>query len=419
MRKILCVLVLSLLGASIANAELVGYWNLNEGTGDTAYDYSSYDNNGTLAGTLYDVLSLPVYQTGKFDLGLNFDNLYGGANRSVLILESDSLHIDINSGMTVMGWVEYPVLGGAPVQHIFSLGGAFDLMLVYDKVKADGITPITSLGSVVTNQWTHVAVTYDGSNLKYYINGVLDSIVPVIGNWNLGNSVEIGKGFTGMIDEVRFYSNVLSQEEIVAAMNNTPVGNLPVADAGSDVISSGNSTIVLDGHNSYDPDGVIKHYRWTRLPDNLLLCSSLESTCTFQTLGRAEEIIELNVTDNNGNLATDTMKITNSGAVGPQGPAGSQGVQGEQGVKGETGDIGPQGPPGITPEEIAAMQQQITDLQTQNTDQQLQINRIINVLKNHGYSGKELDGTTGDPLKIIESDEESGVPFGVRSLGGE
>lgn len=56
------------------------------------------------------------------------------------------------------------------------------------------------------------------------------------------------------------------------------------------------------------------------------------------------------------------------GAVeGPPGPQGPQGPQGEQGLQGEQG---PQGPPGISPEEIAAMQNQIATLQQQNIQQQ-------------------------------------------------
>ena len=42
------VLVLSLTLISTANAELVGWWKFDEGSGTTAYDFSGNGNDGTL-----------------------------------------------------------------------------------------------------------------------------------------------------------------------------------------------------------------------------------------------------------------------------------------------------------------------------------------------------------------------------------
>ena len=43
------VLVLSMAGN--VSAELVGYWNFDEGTGDVAVDSSGFGNDGTINGT--------------------------------------------------------------------------------------------------------------------------------------------------------------------------------------------------------------------------------------------------------------------------------------------------------------------------------------------------------------------------------
>ena len=45
------VLTLSLVLASVANAELIGWWKFDEGSGDTAFDSSGYDHHGTIRGT--------------------------------------------------------------------------------------------------------------------------------------------------------------------------------------------------------------------------------------------------------------------------------------------------------------------------------------------------------------------------------
>ncbi len=72
------------------------------------------------------------------------------------------------------------------------------------------------------NVWTHFAMTWDGSNLRIYVNGVLDNTVATtitaIGTnsdpLRIGN--ESNFGFKGQIDEVALYSRALSASEIAA-----------------------------------------------------------------------------------------------------------------------------------------------------------------------------------------------------------
>ena len=87
-------------------------------------------------------------------------------------------------------------------------------------IYGEGITQ--SVKSVNDNIWHHLIGTYDGSILKLYIDGLLDStddspgscsnpnINFQIGRWVGGSS----QYFNGLIDEVRIYNRVLSAEEI-------------------------------------------------------------------------------------------------------------------------------------------------------------------------------------------------------------
>ena len=63
-------------------------------------------------------------------------------------------------------------------------------------------------------------------------------------------------------------------------------------------MASANEEVVLDGSASYDPDGEVTEYLWKRLPDNVIIYQGPEAACTTRALGRAQELIELTVTDN-------------------------------------------------------------------------------------------------------------------------
>jgi len=189
--------------------------------------------------------------------------------------------------------------------------------------------------------------------------------------------------------------------------------DLPIAEAGNDIEAYVGDTVTLDSYGSHDLDGTIELYQWISLsdPDNPVIAEG--ETAEIIAHGYAEELIQLKVTDNRGGVGTDTMIITNPGIQGPQGEQGIQGFKGDKGDKGDTGDIGPkgdagdvgpqgpqgdtgdtgpqglqgeqgsqgiqgpvgsqgetgsqgpqgeQGPPGMTPEEIATIQQQIDEI---------------------------------------------------------
>ena len=73
--------------------------------------------------------------------------------------------------------------------------------------------------------WTHLASTYDGSNLRLYVNGTQVSSIPLSGPvtvsggaLRIGGNTVWGEWFSGRIDEVRIYDRALSGLELGADM---------------------------------------------------------------------------------------------------------------------------------------------------------------------------------------------------------
>jgi hypothetical protein len=80
------------------------------------------------------------------------------------------------------------------------------------------------------NTWTHLAVTFDNSTLRIFVNGaqvgtraVTGPLLTSTGALRIGGNSIWGEFFAGRVDEVRIYNRALSNTEILADMN-TPVG---------------------------------------------------------------------------------------------------------------------------------------------------------------------------------------------------
>jgi len=95
-------------------------------------------------------------------------------------------------------------------------------------------------GSVTVNQLLHVTAMKTGSEMRLYIDGVLQGTVADVGvnrgcsnrgNIIIGNSYTKDRGFDGLIDNVKFYRRALTPSEIslsrhTLGYNDTVVGNV-------------------------------------------------------------------------------------------------------------------------------------------------------------------------------------------------
>jgi hypothetical protein len=90
------------------------------------------------------------------------------------------------------------------------------------------------------------------------------------------------------------------------------INQLPTALAGPDkTITLPINNVTVSG-SGYDPDGTITSYQWTKIsgPAQYLIVSPTQAQTIINSLIAGEYQFELKVTDNNGAIARDTLKIS-------------------------------------------------------------------------------------------------------------
>ena len=210
---------------SPTDAGLVGFWNFNEGVGTTVNDSSEFDNNG------YFTSGTPNWTQGKYGNALLFN---GTPNGVVTVPYSGSLYL--NDSFTIGAWVMPLSVGDNRVIEHYTAGNPMGVILRQapspDLGKwqvASSMTNLWSNTQIQQNIWQYIVVTYDGSNMKFYVDGNLDSLVLASGGlydggdpWIIGGTLNdpgAPNSYNGAIDEVRIYNIALTQEEIVRDLN--------------------------------------------------------------------------------------------------------------------------------------------------------------------------------------------------------
>ena len=198
---------------------LVGYWSMDEGDGATASDSSGLGNTGGVYGGA-------TWTTGKVGGALSFDGSSGTMNvPNVTGLPAG------NTPHTIAAWVKVTslpsnrawilLLGneGTGSHHWLLTHSGWTQLGVWNGAQAHPTLPV--------GEWKHLAVTFDGTTLTGYMDGV--TVGSSAAQFDLeGMPLTLGQGhiwenyFSGLIDDVRIYSRALDATEIAALANAAP-----------------------------------------------------------------------------------------------------------------------------------------------------------------------------------------------------
>src|SRR3989338_7380524 len=206
-----------------SNLGLVGYWTFDEGTGLRANDFRGKNNYGTLSGT-----TKPTWVSGKHGKALSFDGTSGYVDAG------NQSSVNLTTAITASVWIKYnvdpktlryngiiskQVSTNAYQLQTYSTDGRIEFVI------GTGVTAAASISNTVLKQgaWYHIVGTFDGSNVRMYVNGIADGTpAPYVGTIPISsNNLVIGKNydgtnkfFNGLIDDVRIYSRALSAAEV-------------------------------------------------------------------------------------------------------------------------------------------------------------------------------------------------------------
>ncbi|MBD3183937.1 hypothetical protein GF312_16755 [Candidatus Poribacteria bacterium] len=209
---------------------LVSFWTMDQSdtTGNTARDMWG-SNHGSIEGS-------PEVVPGKIDEAL----LFNGEDDFIEIDHSESLNLV--DAITIEFWF---VLKGDSLENdyprVVSKGqsttdnGAYSVWVGDVTLGNDiGFRSVTLAPNDIRSQalpnynddaWHHVVITYDGSQGRLYLDGVMHVDIPVSGDIaETDEPLHIGDGnnerhFNGIIDEVRIYNKALTEDEVMQNFN--------------------------------------------------------------------------------------------------------------------------------------------------------------------------------------------------------
>lgn len=238
---------------------LVGWWPFN----GNANDESGNGNNGTVNGA-----TLTTDRNGNSNAAYSFD----GSSNYIEATSNSSLQV--SSAYTMSLWFNSNIFNNGPygytlISKIAYTGwyGGYEIMIgesnsiggVNHTGNINGNFQLPFLGMNAGN-WYSVIATFNGNQLKLYVNGSLVNTVTQSGALQIGNDpLRFGRRggggiydqfYNGSLDDIGIWNRALTPCEI-QALYNSGVGGTTVASSASYICEGSSVSLTASGPATY------------------------------------------------------------------------------------------------------------------------------------------------------------------------
>ena len=230
------------LPSNIPTSGLVAYYPFN----GNANDLSGNNLNGTVTGA---VLTSDRFGTSNNAYNFDYTHWSWGSGGDEIFIPFNSILNTPN--LTVSVWAMRNSAGYTSQQQTVISRYQFGYSTPYGEhwqiyadpspscliktsiINSNGVYSMNNGPSLLLNNWFHIAMTFDGTTVKQFINGTLYNSIPVNGlllNVNGNSGISIGVSdqanghwapFDGKIDDIGIWNRALTQSEITT-LYNTP-----------------------------------------------------------------------------------------------------------------------------------------------------------------------------------------------------
>lgn len=281
----------------------VGYWKMDDNTGQTVTDSSGNGYNGNLGDDATTETDDATWGLGKFGSSTEYNG--GTSDRTVTVADTDLLDISATGSMTISAWVkrdgnassnnEMMIVdkqdSGSAAGYNFTLESLDCGTSTTDGEKVcfrawdgtDDYSLLTTSTITSGSGWHHVAAVWDNDNVNntnIFIDGVVQAVtrtgtfgnvdsisnaVPFCIGVDNANDCSTANEFNGNIDELRVYNYARTSQQIVEDMNGGhPTGGSPIGTATSYYkFDEGYGTTAFDDIDPNSNDLTLSATAWT------------------------------------------------------------------------------------------------------------------------------------------------------------
>jgi len=245
MRKLALVLALGIVLTSVAQADLIAYWPMEEAQVWDPIFMWDWDRTLDASGNALDLdvvgptLTTSGYQGNAL--------VYNGTGD---YLSGTHAELDITTALTVSAWVQRASGGSGGYDCIVGKGDFQYMIRTNDGGRVeffthDGSWHQVNGATIPIDEWHHVAGVCDGSTVQVYVDGVpggsaSGGITSDAAVFNVGrNSTHTGRLFEGAIDEVAIWNEALDLTAIqFLAAGGSPLAALPAELTWDDTVNN-------------------------------------------------------------------------------------------------------------------------------------------------------------------------------------